>query len=389
MSSSVGVALSWSVWPGQYTVVLPSHWREDKCRVSIMPAKGQTRYKTGDMVIQSHPPYGVPTPLTLQSRGCGGRGDTIAMSHQYMMTTNITSNTLSHQGKLLAHQFVKLRFGIFDERGFPGSPLYPSHYLAHGQVVPTGVSNTIVQGTWLSGEYLCKPGTEGCVFHTHGDNSKVLCSLGFLPGLPSVHSYCRHEEIDMPMAPTKHNVICGGRSAVEVIEDSDDYAVVNRRKSRKLKNSDLTPRIDIVKQQPPKYVLLLETSSSMADDDDWKFINKAAQKLIRYDLPDSALLAVVTFSNQSKLEAPLTRVGGSRSHLADIIPDKYRLAQGEERCVLCGFNTAMTEVLGEHKEAAHVIIVTRGSFDTLSVTDEKTIKEYAEYYQVSCSTHCL
>ena len=147
MSSSVGVALSWSVWPGQYTVVLPSHWREDKCRVSIMPAKGQTRYKTGDMVIQSHPPYGVPTPLTLQSRGCGGRGDTIAMSHQYMMTTNITSNT----SKLLAHQFVKLRFGIFDERGFPGDPLYPSHYLAHGQVVPTGVSNTIVQGTWLSG----------------------------------------------------------------------------------------------------------------------------------------------------------------------------------------------------------------------------------------------
>ena len=140
------------------------------------------------------------------------------------------------------------------------------------------------------------------------------------------------------MAPTKQNVLCGGKSALQVIEESEDYAILQNLKSGKVNRSDKSPIIQFVKEQPPKYILLLETSSSMADNDDWKFINKAVQKLIRYDLPDSALLAVITFSNQSKLEVPLTRVGGSRNHLADAIPDKYRLDKGEERCVLCAFN---------------------------------------------------
>ena len=82
------------------------------------------------------------------------------------------------------------------------------------------------------------------------------------------------------------------------------------------------------------------------------------------------------------MEAPLTTVGGSRNHLADIIPDKYRLAKNDKRCVLCGVNMAMTEVLGEHKEGAHIIIITRGSSDTLSIQDEIALKEYVEYYQV-------
>ena len=51
-------------------------------------------------------------------------------------------------------------------------------------------------------------------------------------------------------------------------------------------------------------------------------------------------------------------------------------------CIMCGFNTAMNDVLRDHKEGAHVILVTRGSSDSLTSGDEKTIKEYAEYYQV-------
>ena len=91
---------------------------------------------------------------------------------------------------------------------------------------------------------------------------------------------------------------------------------------------------------------------------------------------------MVSFSNQSKVETGLTLVRGSRNHLADIIPDKYRLARDDGRCVLCGVNTAMTEVLGKHKEGAHIIVITRGSSDTLNIQDEVALKEYVEYYQV-------
>ena len=76
-----------------------------------------------------------------------------------------------------------------------------------------------------------------------------------------------------------------------------------------VKKSEVTPRIDIVREATPTHVLVLEISASMAENDDWKFINKAAHKLIRYDLPDSARLWVMSFSNESKMEAQITTVG--------------------------------------------------------------------------------
>ena len=144
-----------------------------------------------------------------------------------------------------------------------------------------------------------------------------------------------------------------------------------------------SPRIDFVREAAPSHVLVLEVSASMELNDDWKFINKAAHKLIRYDLSDSARLGVVTFSAEARLEAGLTRVGEARDHLADIIPDKYRLAEDDGRCVVCGLNMAVNQVLGDNKAGGHIVLVTRGGYDTMSLSDEKTIKEFINYYQVA------
>jgi len=40
-------------------------------------------------------------------------------------------------------------------------------------------------------------------------------------------------------------------------------------------------------------------------------------------------------------------------------------------------------VLGEEKEGTHIILMTRGTDDTLSLSDESRIKELLKYYQVS------
>jgi hypothetical protein len=40
-------------------------------------------------------------------------------------------------------------------------------------------------------------------------------------------------------------------------------------------------------------------------------------------------------------------------------------------------------VLGEEKEGTHIILVTRGTEDTLSLSDESRIKELLQYYQVN------
>ena len=338
------------------------------------------------MMVETSSFLSKTAPTTHQSQGCRRQGDFITLPQQFVIDWNTSSETLVDSGKLLAHEFIKLRFGIFDEIGFPDDLLYPSQFKMNGTVYPSGVSNTEVEGNWVhtDGKSLCKSDLNNCLFHPRGPNQRVTCSLGYLPFLQNVHSYCRPEEIRFPFAPTKHNVLCDGESAWDVINNSDDVKLVRNRMI--VKKSEVTPRIDIVREVAPTHVLVLEISASMAENDDWKFINKAAHKLIRYDLPDSARLGVVSFSNESKLEAPLTTVRGSRNHLADIIPDKYRLAKDDERCVLCGVNMAMTEVLGEHKEGAHIIIITRGSLDTLSIMDETVLKEYVEYYQVQITS---
>ena len=287
---------------------------------------------------------------------------------------------------MLAHEFIKLRFGIFDEVGFPGDYLYPATFLMAGEIYPTGVSNTQVEGNWVlsDGRTHCQPDnkTSSCVYRARaGSNPGVSCSLGSYAHLPHVDKYCSPDEIRGPSGPTKQLVLCEGKFAWEIISASEDFTKTDPRAEGRA----ASPRIDFVREAAPSHVLVLEVSASMELNDDWKYINKAAHKLIRYDLSDSARLGVVTFSGEARLEAGLTRVGEARDHLADIIPDKYRLAEDDGRCVVCGLNMAVNQVLGDNKAGGHIVLVTRAGPDTLSITDQEIILEYVEYYQIQIS----
>ena len=94
-----------------------------------------------------------------------------------------------------------LRFGIYDEAGYPGDPLYPSQYMTGaGAWRPTRVSDAEVAGTWVhpSGQATppCVPGPgAACVHHPRGPNTEVTCDLGSVPLLPQVTSYCRPEQV--------------------------------------------------------------------------------------------------------------------------------------------------------------------------------------------------
>ena len=189
-----------------------------------------------------------------------------------------------------------------------------------------------------------------------------------------------HQVVEEP-GPTKQRVMCGGRGAWELIRDHPDMEARGRR----AETSRAPPRLDLVLSPPPTTVLVMEITASMTENQDWKHINKATHNLIKYDLPDTARLAVVSFANTSRVEAGVTQLRGSRGHLADIVPDKFRLdtGGGEARCVACGVSTAVTEVLGEGRAGAHLILVTRAGPDTLSPTEMATLREYVEYYQVT------
>ena len=50
----------------------------------------------------------------------------------------------------------------------------------------------------------------------------MTCSLGYLHYLPSVKRFCSPDQI-LTMGPTKHNVMCKGKSALDVIFGHEDF----------------------------------------------------------------------------------------------------------------------------------------------------------------------
>ena len=114
------------------------------------------------------------------------------------------------------------------------------------QLVATGTSNIPLTGTWqnINGTQ-CNPafvenirtkrifeGPENfCYFVPDSKrNNPATCSLGYIPFLNNVNKYCTKEEDWIlnrnAFAPTKHNGLCSGKSAIDVILDHDDFMVL-------------------------------------------------------------------------------------------------------------------------------------------------------------------
>ena len=64
----------------------------------------------------------------------------------------------------------------------------------------------------------------------------------------------------------------------------------------------LTNIWSLVRHPLTMYVLAIKTTSSMMEEDAKKLVNKAAQKLIHYDIPANSSLALVSYNNSSKVE---------------------------------------------------------------------------------------
>ena len=155
------------------------------------------------------------------------------------------------------------------------------------------------------------------------------------------------------MSPTKQNILCEGRSTAQVVASHDDF--IGRANPVRRDDLKLDPDIEIVREPEPQYVLVMEKSVRLDAYGQWKWINKAAQKLIRYDLPSISKVSIVTFTNDSKVEHSLAELDSddARARLADTIPDKYHLSMaGTENdastsgpCLLCGVQKAIHDVL--------------------------------------------
>ncbi len=395
-------ALDGKVYLKSVNVIVPSSWRESKCdsgaggsALSISLPKGDRPYRRPDVwVTGPHPIHG-ETPYTQQTKSCGQPGEFISFPFQYLSGRGGGANLTEEAPKLFAREWAKLRYGVFEESGYGHDQFYPGHFFHGGRAVPTETTNAPLRGVWVNGANMpgCDPSKEDCEFRPAGDNSGATCSLGgsLYDQLSNVTRFCTGKDLSgQPMSPSKHNVLCEGRAAADVILSHQDFRRINPKRSR---SRVAEPEISVFREPTPQYVLVMETSRSMAANEQWKWINKAAQKFIRYDLPVNSKLAIVTFNNKSKVEHPMVEVTGNdaRARLADTIPDKYHLSRSDKRCVLCALQKVVHEVLApETLAGTHLVLLTRGSRDTLTTTtDEQIISNYVRDYNLRVSTVVL
>ena len=391
------------------TIVVPSSWSESRCGGIISGGGGgggskksggsagaPVRGSAADFVVTGRPDAlrGGRRPFAQQSGGCGRRGDFVSLPASFVATA---ANSTVSAARLFVAEFAKLRYGVFENFGYDGDRVYPDYYFRRGGLLPTLSADGPVRGRWVgpTGRTGCDPTAEDgekCFFSpTEKDDAGHACPIGVFP---SATRFCgaRDYAATASLAPTKQNVLCGGRSAMEVILGSADFTgKVIPNKARAV--PDLTPRISVVREpSAPRYVLALETSSSMARGGQWRWVARAAQRLLRHQLPVDSQVAVVTFANASRTEHRMARVSSDRdrARLADAVPDRYHLSGSDGRCVLCAVKRVAHDVLGPPGAAgaagAHLLLVTRGTSDTLSLTDERVVGAYLRDYGIKLTS---
>ena len=346
------------------TVVVPADWKDSSCGVNIRSPGPATPFSPADIVIDKPSPVGGFGLFTQQSGGCGVHGDYISVPHTFIAGQNISAG----KGRQFVHEWAKFRFGIYDETGFKGDTLYPNYFVENGQALPTLTHNGVLTGSWLNEGVACSPMVDpDCEFVADPD-SEVTCSLGQSVNLDNTLRYCNATE--HRVLPTKHSVLCHGKSALEIIKSHPDFQNLQQESQP----TAVKPEIRIVREPATRYVLAIDTSASMADH--WRWIHKAAHKFIRYDLPVNANLAVLTFNAAAKVEHQAVQVTSDtiRARLADTVPVKYHLSQKSGSCVKCALDTVYKTVSEDRLAGTHIILLTSTGVGYLTEQEQQEMK---------------
>ncbi|XP_065576990.1 calcium-activated chloride channel regulator 1-like isoform X3 [Artemia franciscana] len=327
------------------TVLLPTVW--SNCQKQVEPATGESCQDAEFRIENSSPLFG-DSVYTQQSKGCGKRGDFVQIPTSFY---DMNSNTHGHKGKTLLHEWAKVRYGVFDEFGFPNDKIYPTFYESEERDIHTGCSNEPVLGT-----ITCDPtSSDNCHLTPNGDNSKVTSSLMYMHYLENVSQFC-NETTHNRFAPTKQNLLCHGRSTQSVINSNLDFQNLTMGPVSIRRTAFTYKRIE-----KSRFVLVIDNSKEMELMRNFYFVRSAVRRFILEDLPTGTELGLVIFDS---LAINLTDGTVSldnddtRKHLFGEIPEEA--SQLDSKCLTCAINKAIEtlEFGGKLAGGNSVIIVT-------------------------------
>uniref|UniRef100_T1II73 VWFA domain-containing protein n=1 Tax=Strigamia maritima TaxID=126957 RepID=T1II73_STRMM len=308
-------------------IIVPANWSK---QVEYVQTIGGNRFSIADFrVDQPNEMYG-NVPYTLQADSCGKSGQYVHLTPEFVKELHgNTAKSFGDPGKTLIHEWAHYRYGVFDEYADKyDEKTRPFYYDAENNIRATGCSENIPG--WLADEgQPCSLGIDGlpnenCEFYPDMNANGGHSSLMYMHFLPTMEGFCDDtEELQHnSAAPSKHNIMCGGKSTWNVVSNHPDFLNDNNPPRSNLnpkpKFRILQPRIE----DGGYFVLVLDVSGSMSGQR-IAMLHRAAARFIKTQVPDKSQLAIVTFSTVPKTLADLTLVTPeTREVLADRIPNK-------------------------------------------------------------------
>ncbi|KAI9559833.1 hypothetical protein GHT06_013840 [Daphnia sinensis] len=281
-SNAMCKALDNRAYLGNVTIVVPSYWTADGNCLVDSSIKWPRIHQADFIVGQNHPVYG-SRPFSLQYGGCGVSSLAVRLPLNFL-------NGESARGVEIAHEWFHYRYGVFEEIGINGDPLYPNGYQItqpEASILPTSCTNVPLKGNWLGNEW-----------QNSYDNDNVTSSIMFSTELPTINRVCTKEN-HLKAPPTKQNWLCGGRSVSEIVHSHPDF--INNTQSKACNQT----RFSVVTDAHRGYHIVLDVSSGMAVNNLMENAVFAASHFVWF-LPEGSFVSIDTFSDShSKVQQPI------------------------------------------------------------------------------------
>ena len=296
------------------------------------------------------------------------------ISEDYLNEHVNQSSVFGPPGQVFLYEWSKYRYGVFEEHGYPGDPLYPMFYskqifTAQGSrnvVKPNLCTNVEPSGTMetVNGED-CEINSENgmpsddCIFVVDGPSS-IESSVMAVPYLDGNDQWCdfTEERLHNSEITTKHNTMCEGLSVFEVVRQSPDFI------DYKPLNSTVTePKFTIIQPRGSSepFTFLLDYSGSMFDNNRRDPMVQGVKRFLEIDvdLEKSLPIGVAEFSNDASIVYQITPIMDEATR-EEIITAVDRIPKGGGTCLHIGVRESLKALKNYIPTGGMVIFMTDG-----------------------------
>ncbi|XP_013401735.1 calcium-activated chloride channel regulator 1-like [Lingula anatina] len=296
------------------TILVPKSWQKK----NDYGEPGIEAFDKANIIIVKSGKNPDHNPYVIQPGHCGEPGQYMHLTKKFLLDDDVAS-PWGDRGKTIVHEWGHLRWGLFDEYALDDDPKDKPFYLDSGKIEGVRCSLNLF---WELNEGCNVSESSGlpednCIFIVPTKGQEATASYGSHHYVPTVTDFCdnntspsnRHND----RAPNRQNRFCAGRSAWEVMRESDDFKDGRNPPLPKTPVTGTVPHFTVLQQKPRRYVLVLDVSGSMdrqGENGNTRLENlrQACEEYLLHIIAEGDSVGIVEFDTTAVIITSLTNV---------------------------------------------------------------------------------